>query len=476
MKKSANTIWRTLLMFPLVLCLSAARGQQPGNPPVPAEPPVTTNPTGSRAPQEAVPTTPQRPPLTGAEQFTLRQMGRKRNFVIGGFDLLELGDSNVPLSTTETTLDSTSSFVGHFGFGRVGSRYQFLSEYRGGGFIYAQQPALDTSFHSLDVQQRIAGRRWTFWLADQLSYLPQSAFGFYGFGATQGNLNTNVSPLNPLFLSNQNILTLLAARISNSAVGQLSYHLGRKSSFSASAAYSLLHSPHAGFVDNDGAVFFGTYNYAPTGRTTLALSYGYSLFRYPGQKETLSNHIVRVGYERMITRRLNLQLSAGPEVYMFSGTGSANSRQLSWGQQSTLLYNMRRTNLDFSYSTYLSGGSGVLQGAHSHDARITVARRWSPMWSSSVDFGFARNTALSQTAPQAVYRAWYGNAIVTRTLGRRAELFLTYAVQVQDSPFGLSPVAISSTVPAHHVFGLGLSWHLEPAGSQLDSHSHFGIW
>jgi hypothetical protein len=224
-----------------------------------------------------------------------------------------------------------------------------------------------------------------------------------------------------------------------------------------------------------------TYNYAPTGRTTLALSYGYSLFRYPGQKETFSNHIVRVGYERMITRRVNLQLSAGPEVYVFSGTSSANSRQLTWGQQSTLLYNMRRTNLSFSYSTYLSGGSGVLQGAQSHDARITVARRWSQRWSSSVDFGFARNTSLSQTALQnanqeAVYRAWYGNAIVTRTLGRRAELFLTYAVQVQDSQFGLCTVAICSSVPAHHVFGLGLSWHLEPAGSQSDSHSHFGIW
>ena len=142
-----------------------------------------------------------------------------------------------------------------------------------------------------------------------------------------------------------------------------------------------------------------------------------------------------------------------------------------------LLYNMRRTNLDFSYSTYLSGGSGVLQGAHSHDARITVARRWSQMWSSSVDFGFAHSKALSQTAPQnATYRAWYGNAIVTRTLGRRAQMFLTYAVQVQDSQSGLCSVAICSSVPAHHVFGLGFSWHLEPAGSQLDSHSHFGIW
>ena len=480
MKKSANAIWRTLLVFPLGLFVSMARGQQPGNPPSPPEQ-SPTSPSGNRVPQETVPTTPERPPLTGAEQFTLRQMGRKRSFVIGGVDVLELGDSNVPLSTTETGLDSSTTFTGHFGFGRIGGKSQFLTEYRGGGFVYAQQPALDSSFHNLGVEQRVAGRRWTLLLADQFSYLPQSSFGFYGFGATQGNLNTNISTLNPLFLTAQDILTLRASRYSNTGVGELSRHLGRKSSFSASASYNLLRSPGVGFVDNDGAVFLGTYNYRPTGRTTLALSYGYSRFRYPGQRQVISDHLVRAGYERMITRRVSLQLSAGPEVYMFSGTGSANSRQLSWGQQSVLLYSMRRTNLSFFYSTYLSGGSGVLQGAQTHDVRARLARRWSPMWTSSFDFGFARSSALSQTLPQGAdkdtaYRAWYGNALVTRTLGRRAQLLLTYTVQVQGSNSALCSVAICSQVPAHHVFGLGFSWHLEPAGSQVDSNSNLGIW
>lgn len=483
MKKPANTIWRTLLMLPLALCASTLRGQQPSNPPVPPQPPVSTGQSGNQAPQEAGPkpaeqATPERRPLTGAEQFTLSRIGRKRSFVIGGVDLVEVGDSNAPLSTTETGWEGSTNFVGHFGVGRIGGRYEFLTDYRGGASIYPQQSALDSSFHNLSVQQRIAGRRWNFLLADQFSYLPVSGFGFSGFGVTQGNLNTYSSTFNPLYATSQDILTIRAPRYSNTAIGELERRLGRKSSFTASASYNLLNSPGVGFVDNDGAVFSGTYNYTATARNTLALSYGYSLYRFPGQKQTASDHLVHVGYERVITRRWNLQLSGGPELYMFSGTGSTNSRRLSWGQQSLLVYGMRRTNLNFSYSTYLSGGSGVLLGAQSHDARMRLGRRWSRKWSSSFDLGFARSTALSQTVSQsankdATYQAWYGNAIVTRQVGRHASLFLSYGVGVQDSHSGPCTVAICSP-PAHHFFGLGFSWHLEPAGSE--SNSNFGIW
>jgi hypothetical protein len=457
----------------VTLCVPAVRGQEPdphSNPPIQPGAPLPAGKTIIKAPgetpttPEAELTTPDTRPLSGAELFTLGQMGKRRNFLLTSFGFLQLADANPGVTSTQSNFEMTSTLLGRIALRRLWSHYEFRTEYRGGGILFDRHSNLDTSVHELKLEQRIVGRRWNFLLEDQLGYLPESSFGFAGLGSGQSDLSTGVGTLNPVFLPNESILTARTNRFSNTVVGQVQRLLGRKSSVTASASYGILRFLGPGFVDNNNANFFVGYDYAPTARNTFALSYGFSLFRFTDQSPQIYDHMVRVGYGRRITGRLALQLSGGPDFYTFNNALTATGQRYSWGQQSALLYDFRKTTtLSITYATYLSGGAGVLLGAQTHDSHLTVQHRLSRIWDSSLDVGFARNTALSETtlpaSKQAAFNTWFGNAILTRPVGRYMHLMFDYSIQRQTSNTNLCAITVCGTAATRHVFGFGFDWH-----------------
>jgi hypothetical protein len=456
----------------LTLCVPAVRGQEPdphSNPPLQPHPPLPAGKTVIKAPGEppttpdAESTTPDTRPLSGVELFTLGQMGKRRNFLLTSFDFLQLGDTN-PSIGSQSNLEMTSTLLGHVALRRTWSHYEFKTEYRGGGIIYDRHSELDTPLHDFAVEQRISGRRWNFLFTDRLDYLPESSFGYGGLGSTQG-LNTGLGTLNPVLQPDQSILTVRTTRFSNTVVGQVDYTIGRKSSFTASATYGVLHFQNSGFVGNSNAAFFVGYNYSPNKRNTLALTYGYSLFRFADQTPQIYDHIFQVAYGYVLTSRLALQLSAGPELYTFTNVVTTRPRQrYSWGASGALFYDLRKsTNLGITYATYLSGGAGVLVGAQTHDVRLTLAQRLSRMLTTSFDAGFARNTPLSETTLPATrfttFDTWYGIATLRRPVGRYMNVFLNYSVQRQTSNTNLCTITTCGSIPARQVFGVGFNWH-----------------
>ena len=483
MTKASRSFGTTILVF--ALCVGATWAQQKDprvNPPVAPVPSLSPGESSSKPRQEGVSTpaaetdsaTPDTRPLSGAERFTLGEMGKRRSYLLASLDLFETADSNSDNTGDKTNFDTASTFSGHIALQRLWSRYQLTADYTGGGSIYNNRSSLNTTLHQFGLSQAIAWRRWSLRLSDFLGYLPESAFGFGGFNSGLGspsptavNLNpvSNVVNLNPTFTPSQTIFTSRAARLSNTAVGEVQYSLNPRSSITATGSYGILHFLGSDFINStnnsNNAVFQTGYNHELTKRDTLALTYGFSRFWFGGTTRVINNHAVQLGYGRRLTGRLALQLSGGPEIHRVSGSG----RRLSWTTLSSLRYGFRRTELELSYAAYLAGGGGVLRGARNHQVQLGVARQLSRMWSGSLDLGFARNIGLRENTTQIVqptFNSWYTGVNLRRPLGRYTSIFFNYVFQRQTANSNACIGGVCATTALRQHFGLGFNWHLRP--------------
>jgi hypothetical protein len=441
------------------------------NPPVAPQKPLPTNESSAKAPGEAAGApeqTPDTSPLSGAELFTLGQLGKTRSYTLASFQVFESADTNVAVTSTKTSLSSATTLLGHIGLHRVRGRYQLTTDYQGGYSLYSPRSDLNTSIHDFGLSQRIAWRRWSLLLRDQLSYLPEASFGL---SAGQGG--TISQDLNPIVVPNQSILTSRTQRISNTAVAELQHVLSRKSSVTASASYAILQFVNSpSFLNNRNAVFLIGYEYSPSPRNSLALNYGFSIFRYGGQgRGQVYDHMVHAAYGRRITGRLALELSAGPELYVFKSPASQNnvsrsSTRLNWGMESTLRYRWPKTNLRITHASYLNGGAGVVAGAQTPEVRLTADQQLSRVWRGTLDLGFARNSSLPETTSLSTpvrFDALFGGVGLRRQLGRHMNLSLSYRALRQHAVSGCTPSAVGlvttcSNLPVRHHFDLGLEW------------------
>jgi len=488
MTKACERFWITILAVALSVDMAWAQQQKDPrvNPPVAPQAPLSTGESSNQVAQEGsgfpVPeeksATPDTRSLSGAELFTLGQMGERRSYLLASVDFFQSADSNSDIAGNQTNFDAVSTFSGHIVLQRLWSRYQLALDYTGGGSVYNNRSGLNTPSHQFGLTQSIAWRRWSLKLSDYFGYLPESAFGFGGFNSGLGGPNptaVNINPvsnavnLNPILTPNQTIFTSRASRLSNTAVGEVGYEISRRSSITATGSYGILHFSSGTLINSNNAIFQTGYNYELTKRDTLALTYGFSRYWFGGTTRTINDHAVLVGYGRRLTGRLALQLSAGPEVYKVSDPVGGSGRRASWTTSSALRYRFRRSELEASYATYLAGGAGVLAGSRSHQVQATMARQLSRMWSGSLNLGFAHNTALPQDATQTgrlAFNTWYSGANLSRPLGRHTSLFLDYFFQRQVGNNASNAPCISGgicgTNLVRHHFGLGFNWHLRP--------------
>jgi hypothetical protein len=473
MKNVREYSWTMILA--LALFAPAAWAQQPDprvNPPIPPDQ-LAPAPAGKALPslgpagepateleKEVIPDT---RPLSGAEQFTLGQMGKARNYLLPSFESFETIDTNPLIAGTKSDIISATSLIGRIALQRVWSRYRFTADYKGGGILYTPQSELNTTVHDFRFTQRINSRRWSLLLSDQLRYFPESSFGYGGYYSGQSSLGAS---FDPTFQSSQSIFTVRSTRLGNTAVGQVEYIVSKKSQLTATASYDTLRFEQAGFLDSSNVALRAGYSYNPTPRNTLALSYGFSLFRFGKTTQQVHDQNVHLAYGRRITGRLALELSAGPDIYTFKNPLAGSARQLTWSLDSALTYRFPKTDLRMAYTSYLTGGAGVLPGARSDEVRLTATSKLSRNLSSSLDLGYARNAVLQQTTNvtgNPAINTWFAGVQLTRPLGRYTNVYLDYYFQRQTSDIALCAVSICGgpTTLRHH-FGIGFDWHRRP--------------
>jgi hypothetical protein len=444
---------------------SDTRVAPPAAPIAPLTTEKTKNHSASTDQNQSAPSTPEQRPLSGVEEYTLSTMGMGHSYFFPVFQVAESGDTNGNNQIGSATFESVSTVSGAFALNRVWSRYNFAANYSGSGFIYNRDPSQSSSAHSFSLSQTITGARSSLVLADAVSYLPESSYGYARFGSF-GNFGVggfspiNSSGLNGIYIPSQSILTGDSTRISNVVVGQYDYKSSPLSSLTFTGSYGMLRFLDTGFIDSNAGTFGLGYNHSFTARDTLAIAYMGTVYRYDQSVYDFNTHIVALMYGHQISHLLSLKLGGGPLVNTFTGSNTTNQGTVvSWYGNASLYYRLPRTTLSFFYTHYTSAGAGVFQGSKTDNLTMTITRQLTRIWSGDVSMGYSHNANLQATSTSQSFNTWYASANLQRPIGHYMNLFLSYNLQQQSSNNSFCNVGGCGSFYTRNYFSLGFNWH-----------------
>ena len=438
-----------------------------GKAPVPAARGVS--PAADPQPYDPAQVEPDTNTLSGAELFGLGSLEHSRNIFDPSLYFSGLGQTGVAGSAGQTSVQPTALFGGSLNFNRIWSRYQFSAIYSGGDSISGGTQT-GGAFHDLSVTQEIEWERWRLRLRDDFVASPGASFTGSGMGgpgllgqfssALPGGLPAVAQGIAP----SETIQSGQAMRYEDMILGEVEYSFSRRSAFTFSGSYGLLHFPDAGYIDSHNINGRVGYDFQLDPRNSIAVLASYSKIDYAGTTNSTVNYLASLAYGRKIAGRLSFQATGGPSEIRSTGTGNGNFQSLTWAINSALRYELRRTGYSLSYSHGLTGGSGVLFGANSDTMSASVHRQFTRFWAGSANGGYAFNKSLAPTGVATFhFTNWFIGGSIGRQLGRHAHLGLNYGLQQQNSP-AVCPVANCGSTGLQQTFGMTVNWHLRPAG------------
>jgi hypothetical protein len=404
--------------------------------------------------------------LSGAEVFGVGSLQHARNVFDPFITISSLGESGTIGVVGQTGLHATNILGGGLNFTRTWDRYRLTAAYTGSETIY-QGSLPNTAYHNLSVAQDFAWRRWRLYLRDDFTVSPGATFGGSGSGGPglmgqfSSPLAGSLNSIGQNFLPSQTIETAQANRYQNTALGEVEYSFSRRSAFTLSGAYGILHFTTPGYISSNMVSTQAGYDYQLDAKNSVAVLASYARIDYTGTASPTEGYAAELAYGRKITGQLAFQVSAGPEETSASRPGTGGFRNLTLAANSALTYERRRSGLLVSYSRGLTGGSGLFIGAISNTFSGTLHHQFSRYWSGSVNGGYAFNSSLVPTGVAATtFTNWFVGANAGRRLGRHAQLAFNYGLQKQDNP-AVCPVVVGCFATGfQQSFGATLNWHL----------------
>jgi hypothetical protein len=388
--------------------------------------------------------------------------GELRNYLQLHFRFRQTIDSNVVNQHGLSNVEGISYPSAGLALHRGGRNSDFVLRYNVGGAIYSERSHLNRSFHNVGVSQSYRGRRAAILLANEFSYLPESAFGFTGFGGLSAGSagGSTLSGIGTRLLPSQTVLTDPVSRISNTSAGEFQYLLGPRDMITASGSFGLLRfrgPAAAAFLNLEQVGFSGGYERLVTRRDTLGVFYAGNMVMYSLDRR-IESHSANLGWGRRITGRLRVQLAGGPQFTRVSNFGipGGDEFMVRPTARAGIAYQMPLTQLSAGYAYSVSAGSGVLTGASTHRMHFNVQRSLARFWEASFSTGYARNEGLRRTfdAGRNV-NTFFVSGGLSRRLTEHTAVFLNYTLQHQDSN-------IVSTNLVRHIVGFGFSWTPRP--------------
>ena len=455
----------SLILAAAISC-SSMWAQQAGGSAGASSPQSTSS--ASETPSEAATNAPvpDTRPLSGAEEITVGLRHSARNYVLPSLQVNVYGDSNQVSAAGGTRgVELTGSVTGRLALQHVTRKSQLTMDYMGGGLLYSRNSAFNSMIHEFGITESIKGRRWGLMLADRASFLPESPFGFYGFGGGGIGQGTNLGILNPMFSTNESIFSARGGRINNATVAELSYAASARSSFTMSASYGLLRFRESDGIDSDHRIYTAGYDHLITRKDTIGITYGFSQIRFRGVSFGIEDHFLQLSYGRKVTGRVAFEVAGGPMVDVFRSSTTSSDRRYSWSAHSSLRYRLPRADLGFSYGHFTTNGSGVLFGAETDQFSGALGVRLSRNWSGSIDPGYAHNARLRQTTTgngSVSFDSVYAGFSLRRSLGRFMDMSFRYSIQDQRTSVSGTPGIGGGSTFVRHLFGFGFNWHRRP--------------
>jgi hypothetical protein len=502
-----NPIWT--LVVALALCASAAYAQDqkqdasPIDPNAPLQPLDSTPYPGSanRPPIGVVrgadvPSDPQsydpaqvapdQNTLAGAAPLTLGSLQRARNIFDPAISVSQLGES-IPATTGQSILMGVTVASGSLNFNRSGSVYHFSTIYNGGETLYEGYPGASASlgqaytnsqFHNLSVSEQIDWARWHVLFRDDFAASPGAAFNGQGMGGPglaaqfSSMLGASLNSIGQSFQPAETVNTGNVMRYRNSVLGQAAYSFSRRSAFTFSGSYGLLHFIGTGYFNSTMFDAQAGYDYLLDPANSIAILASYGKIDYTGTGSTTigtgnstSDYVAALAYGRKITGRLAFQAAAGPQEILFHGAGGVGDFHLMFlSANSALNYARRRSGVSLSFVRGLTGGSGVLLGATSNTISVSGNHQFTRFWTGTVNGGYAMNNSLAAVASASSrFDNWFVGANLGRRVGPHAQINFNYGAVRQNNP-AICLVVSCGVAGLQQTFGMSVNWHLRPAG------------
>jgi hypothetical protein len=454
------------------------QGQQPSQPIPAIRSPLASG--ADNGDQNAAPNPQEMQPdtrsLTGVEDLSLGTMALERSYWQPRAAVSETVDSNPASSSAGNGSWGTwTSLLGGVDIHRISGVSELMVSYTGGGmFSTGNSDASNGVIQELNLKYKYSFRRSTLSVFDQVSYLPESSFGFAGTaGAGLPGIGTATGSGSG-FTPGQSILTPEGQNLSNAFAVELDTKLTSRTSLTFVGGYSLLHYFNDNFLNYGDASFQVGYNYLVSRKDTVALSYNFSAFRYSNVDQSLNLNTIQGSYARRITGRLAFQIAAGPQFVssrfpITSSTSSTvspetSSSQLYWTLNTSLRYQLKRAAISAAYNHGVSGGSGVLAGAETDTATGTYSQRVSRTFNVDLNAGYSHNQGIAGSAGSEAqtFSYWFSGVNVTHPFGRSLDMFMNYQFQYQDANTSGCTGSACTTNTIRHQIAFGLNLHKQP--------------
>jgi hypothetical protein len=458
-----------------VLCAPAVRAQgtdaakpEPGVQPVtPYQPPLSAGSTSILVlnPNADIPVAGDDWPLSGVQGQSLGPNLGARNVLVPSFTVVsQMATGSSASGFSEPTV--FNYLLATLDLDHASDRSELLLHYTGGGLL---SPYLNSAIQELEFTYSYKWQRWTLLVGDDASYLSESPFGFGGLGGL--DLLAGDSPFGPggplssLLGPNQTIPTIFVPRLSNTAVSQIEYKLGARSSWTASGSYGVLNFLGVDYINSAETLFQTGYNYSLNPRSSIAVIYRFDDFQFTKFSQSIENHVLQFGYERNLTGRLNWHVTAGPSVVMLRGPLTGYGNNVSWAMDAGLSYKMDRSTVLLSYDHLVTGGSGVLFGAQTGQVQATIERPLSPRWQGSASLGYATNGSLVPAGANLTkenYNSWYAAVRLNHQFRPGTGFFVGYQAQLEAVSPGACTTSSCGASSIAHEISVGFNFGLRP--------------
>jgi len=441
----------------LALCTLVARAQAQESRNIPA--PAGRGLFLSASPEAQAPESqPDTHFLSGAERIGLGSLEALRSIFDPALRITQSADAGIVAGHT----NSVTSLGGSLVFERHGKQSHLIALYNGAHTFYRPDSAFDRPYHGFAVSEELRRGRWTLRLRDDMALSPESAFGNLPTGGVAPAPDSGLTGIKPSLAPSDTISTGRTKRLSNTALGELSYALTRRTAMTFVGSYGVLHFLDPGFIGSRQTSGHMGLDHAVNSKSSVALSYGFDDLRFSGTSSRMQSHLMQMAFGRKITGRLALQLAAGPQMLHPQNYGPLAGNSWGWSMLSALSYKQRFGGYSLSYFRGITGGSGVLLGSQTDTISASAVHQFAGSWSASINGGYALNNNLTSNGTAASrFQNWFGGVSLDRSLGEHARMGMNYTFQDQNR-IGNCPVASCGVQSPRHVIAVSLEWHLRP--------------
>lgn len=338
-------------------------------------------------------------------------------------------------------------------------RHPFRMKYSGGYTWNIAGPSYATGvFQRLLLSQTFVWHKWDLMFSDNVGYLPQTPIlgfsGIAGTGEPVGTPDPN-PPTDESILANTHV-------VNNMANGELSHQFNRSYSLSGGGSSDILRYPDGVGLDTDSVMANAEFDDQLNVRNRISGTYSFSHYTYPGYSTSFGTNAVTVGYLRQWNRRLNTNVSAGPQwVGSLDPAEVPNSLRLS--AVAALNYQFQFGEFVAHYNHGTNGGAGYLLGAEFDAARISLSHEFERRnLTLGVDSAYTRTQGLTKNG---VTDAKFAGVQATRRIGEYLTVFANYTAADQTTSSPLYSTALSGL---EQIVGFGLTY--SPRGTRLVRH------